>query len=216
MQKIHDKRTRMHPGRHNALWDGYYKRHRGDAAWGAVAPDQHVIDFVRHYRFPAETLILDCGCGHGKNAGELVRRGYQVHGVDVSPTSVEYSRANCPSAAFTVQDATSLRFADGSFDVVCDAGCMHVNEPCVHRQIIDGYHRVLRPGGHLFIRIFDREEGTDSTEPLFYVEDLPVYGYSLIEASELFDERRFRLDKTLFSSDYGPRGMHFLYLVKEP
>jgi len=41
--------------------------------------------------------ILEFGCGTGRHAIELAKLGYQVHGVDLSPTMIERADKNIPS-----------------------------------------------------------------------------------------------------------------------
>jgi len=38
--------------------------------------------------------LLDAGCGTGRYAIELARRGYAVHGIDLSPELVNVARSN--------------------------------------------------------------------------------------------------------------------------
>ena len=57
--------------------------------------------------------ILDIGCGTGRHAVELARRGYRVTGIDLSPSQIEQARAKAVTAGvapdFRVADARALR-----------------------------------------------------------------------------------------------------------
>lgn len=64
---------------------------------------------------PPGRATLDLGCGEGRLGRELVRLGHRVVGVDVSPRMVELA-AECHQAV--VADASTLPFADASFDLV--------------------------------------------------------------------------------------------------
>src|SRR5688572_17933389 len=46
--------------------------------------------------------ILDAGCGTGRYSIELARRGYSVHGVDLSPELVEVARQSVREPAGSV------------------------------------------------------------------------------------------------------------------
>ena len=66
--------------------------------------------------------VLDVGCGPGRHALELARRGFQVVGVDISQTFVDLAREaavaeDLDAAEFQVGDARNLKF-DSEFDLV--------------------------------------------------------------------------------------------------
>ncbi|MCU0612286.1 MAG: class I SAM-dependent methyltransferase, partial [Candidatus Eisenbacteria bacterium] len=65
--------------------------------------------------------ILDIGCGTGRHTIELARRGYDVTGIDLSPTQLARAREKAREAGVRVRfrkaDARRLRFHD-EFDVV--------------------------------------------------------------------------------------------------
>jgi SAM-dependent methyltransferase len=61
--------------------------------------------------------VLDVGCGPGRHAHELGRRGIEVHGVDISHRFVDLAGANAPAGVtFERMDARHLTFV-GAFDV---------------------------------------------------------------------------------------------------
>ncbi len=58
--------------------------------------------------FPAGTQILDICCGTGQLAGELMRRGYEVTGIDGSDQMLKYARENAPTTPFIPADVRSF------------------------------------------------------------------------------------------------------------
>jgi SAM-dependent methyltransferase len=62
--------------------------------------------------------VLDLGCGEGRFSRDLKALGYDVVGVDRSPTLVAAAREADPSLEVHEADACALPFADGSFDIV--------------------------------------------------------------------------------------------------
>src|SRR3546814_11302338 len=59
--------------------------------------------------------VLDVGCGPGRHAHALARRGMEVVGVDISQRFVDLASADAPpGASFVRADARALTF-DGEF-----------------------------------------------------------------------------------------------------
>lgn len=72
---------------------------------------------------------IDLGCGVGSEAIYLARNGFDVTGVDFSPTAIKLARDKAHDAgvevAFFEDDLTNLRHVDGTFDLVVDIGGLH-------------------------------------------------------------------------------------------
>ncbi|HEU0043451.1 class I SAM-dependent methyltransferase [Sphingomonas sp.] len=106
-------------------------------------------------KFPAlrPRRILDLGCGPGFTTlpWKDAYPDAEVHGVDVGAPQVRYAHRRAESLGYEVhfsqQDAASLDFEDGYFDVVCSLLVTH-EMPAPHiRGMFAECHRVLAPGG---------------------------------------------------------------------
>jgi len=100
-------------------------------------------------RVPPGRKILDIGCGTGHLAGELMKRGYEAWGVDLSDAMVEYAREHYNPDRFRVGDIEHIPFPDNTFDGVVCLGVMEYlekDEPAVREM-----WRVLKPGGRAVI-----------------------------------------------------------------
>src|SRR5438105_15935376 len=54
--------------------------------------------------------VLDVGCGAGKPIDDyLVRQGFAVEGIDVSPKQIELAKKNVPEAFYEVKDMSDLK-----------------------------------------------------------------------------------------------------------
>ena len=85
---------------------------------------------------------LDLGCGEGRLATELARRGHRVVGVDSSPGMVAAASQLVEAA---VADAAALPFEDDEFDlVVAFMSLQDMDEP---EAAVQETARVLEPGG---------------------------------------------------------------------
>lgn len=102
----------------------------------------------------AAPTILDFGCGIGNSIGHLhaALPAATLHGADLSGASIELATAaHGRTAAFTVIDGTRLAYADAAFDVVFVACVFHHIAPAQRLHWMRELHRVLRPGGQIFI-----------------------------------------------------------------
>lgn len=68
----------------------------------------------------APTRVLDVACGLGAASKAAKARWplAQVTGINISPLQVEHAKTNAPECSFLPMDATSLNFADETFDLV--------------------------------------------------------------------------------------------------
>jgi SAM-dependent methyltransferase len=86
---------------------GHYERHA--IQWDADRQDSFWNDRVWHDRFIGQLApggkILDLGCGSGRPVAQhLSERGFQVTGVDSSPTMISLCRSRFPDHEWIVAD----------------------------------------------------------------------------------------------------------------
>lgn len=121
---------------------------------GTVQEVDHIVEVLG---LAAGDRVLDVGCGPGRHAHELARRGIAVHGIDISDRFVEIARAEAPDGAtFERLDARSLPF-DGEFDAVvclCQGAFGLMTASGEDDVVVDGMVRALRPGGRLALSAF--------------------------------------------------------------
>jgi SAM-dependent methyltransferase len=102
--------------------------------------------------------VLDVGCGPGRHAHELARRGIAVHGIDISERFVELARASAPPmATFERRDARELAFRSEFDAVICLCqgafGLMTADGDDV--RVVQRMAAALRPGGRLALSAFN-------------------------------------------------------------
>ena len=95
--------------------------------------------------------VLDAGCGTGRVAIELSRRGHAVAGVDVDPAMLEAARAKAPGLEWVEGDLTDPGLDLGrTFDIVVMAGNVLIFvPPGTEGRAIANAARWLAPGGRL-------------------------------------------------------------------
>ena len=101
--------------------------------------------------------VLDVGCGPGRHAHELARRGFVVHGVDISQRFVDLAVDGAPvGATFERLDARSLPFHEEFDAAICLCqgafGLMTTDEE--NQAVLSGIAAALKPGGGLALSAF--------------------------------------------------------------
>jgi len=102
--------------------------------------------------------VLDVGCGPGRHAHELARRGMVVHGIDISDTFVSLAREDAPEGAtFERMDARTMPF-DGEFDAViclCQGAFGLMTAGGDDQAVFARLARALTDGGRLALSAFN-------------------------------------------------------------
>ena len=97
---------------------------------------------------PPGADVLDAGCGTGRLAVELARRGHRLVGVDNDTSMLAVARTH-PDVGWVEADLAGLHLAQ-RFDVVVAAGNVVVFlAPGTEAQVVVTLAGLLRPGGLL-------------------------------------------------------------------
>ena len=100
--------------------------------------------------------ILDCGCGYGRSSQLLHEKGYtHIVGVDISAEMIHRGQKEYPHLHLQLMAGSWIVADDGFFDAAILIGVLtsipgNDGQEALVREI----HRVLRPGGCLFISDF--------------------------------------------------------------
>lgn len=98
----------------------------------------------------APARVLDAGCGTGRVAAELTRRGYRCTGVDAEPDMVSVARERDPATAYAVADLAALALDRPGFDLVLLAGnVIPLLGPGTLGQVMSRVAAHTRPGGQV-------------------------------------------------------------------
>ncbi|KAA3663207.1 MAG: class I SAM-dependent methyltransferase [Calditrichaeota bacterium] len=113
-------------------------------------------DFIeKEVGFDKSTKILDIGCGTGRHAIELAKRGYTVTGIDLSESQLKQARRKASQQnlriKFQQQDARKLAFLE-EFDLVimlCEGGFPLMETDEMNFHILQNAANALKPRGKL-------------------------------------------------------------------
>lgn len=121
--------------------------------------------------------VLEYGCGQGRFAVLLAKRGARVTSIDLGPDLVELTkrvaRLNGVTGEYIVGDITETHVPAESFDVVVgDSILHHLTVKGASLAIAEAY-RALRPGGRAFFL-----EPVENSATFEFLQNLiPITGY---------------------------------------
>ena len=126
-------------------WDSFYAGNR--RPWRGVSD-------IGDLPFPQGGRVLEVGCGNGKTAVALAKRGYRVTGMDFSQKAIDICRELIMDADFVCASVLNIPFENGSFDGI---SAFHVLEHLTDDELTkaaDELYRVMRKDGYLLVKCF--------------------------------------------------------------
>lgn len=114
---------------------------------------ERVADLIEQVAAPApEAKILDVGCGRGRHARALTRRGYRVTGLDLSEQAIRTARRRAAQEDLPIdfrqqdmRDPMGEEIFDGAVNLFSSFG--YFEHDAEHQQVITRVAEALRPGG---------------------------------------------------------------------
>ena len=160
------KQTQEFPS-FDPVWESRYK---DNPEYRNKYPFNSVVTFVYKHRprdrSPADTNVLEVGCGNGNNLWFAAREGFQVAGIDGSDTAIDYARQwferEGLAGDLRVGDFTELPFEDETFQLVIDRAALSLSGRSAVEKAFAEISRVLVPGGRfMFTPYSDRSSSFD-------------------------------------------------------
>jgi SAM-dependent methyltransferase len=133
------------------FWDEKWKeqsRHRIQAAKGSRRA--WVVEVTRKYLKPGDGPLIEGGCGLGDKVDSFDRAGYKCIGIDFAAETVALVNRENPGIDVRRGDVRHLDFPDATFAGYWSLGVIeHFWNG--YSDIASEMHRVLKPGGVLFL-----------------------------------------------------------------
>ena len=144
----------------DAFWmtmaDSMFHEQRWDAVPGEVDQIMQLLEVG-----PGST-ILDLGCGPGRHALELGRRGFSVTGVDRTAAYLEQARARANAEDLVIEfvQEDMRRFCrpnafDAALSMFTSFG--YFEDPAENRQVLMNVNRSLKGNGVLLLELMGKE-----------------------------------------------------------
>lgn len=130
--------------------------------WNIETPPDVLVELVESGKVkPCKTI--DLGCGTGNYAVYLASIGFDVTGIDVSPTAVKIAKENAKKKGvkcnFLVTDVLgNLDEVRETFDFAYGWELLHHIFPEQRKKYVENVYRILNPGGKCLSVCFSEKD----------------------------------------------------------
>ena len=136
---------------YESLFDNYARKYDEECYVQGTLGE---CDFIeRELNHDKNLRILDIGCGTGRHAIELTKRGYRVTGIDLSESQLKRAKEKAKEAGVTIDfqkhDARNLPFK-GEFDaaiMLCEGGFSLMETDEMNFDILKNAAKALKDNG---------------------------------------------------------------------
>ncbi len=139
----------MYVAARQAGWEGWGGNERMSKA---VLVDR----FLALDDHPRQGKLLELGCGEGHHCRAFCRLGFEVTGIDISPTAIAWAKEKAKAARIAGKYYTADLTAESlelpeRYDVVIDGNCLHCIIGADRTTFLNHVYRSLSASGAFFV-----------------------------------------------------------------
>ena len=130
--------------------------------WNIATPPETLVNLFKSGKIvPGKAVDLGCGTGH--YALYMAKNGFDVTGIDISPTAIQIAKKTAEerkiSCCFIVADVLgSPNIPEATFDFAYDWELLHHIFPEKREIYIENVYRLLKPAGKYFSLCFSEND----------------------------------------------------------
>lgn len=140
----------VHAGNYRDIHSANVKMSGADSYYFA----EHKVKLLQEFEENKKLRFLDLGCGDGTTEGfvNTIFPAFTIEAIDISAESIAIAEKKpIRQTHFTIYDGSTIPFEDNYFDIVFVASVLHHINFEHHPGILKEIHRVLKPGGRLYL-----------------------------------------------------------------
>ena len=141
----------------NNVYDDFYAEMYDYLVYNNYKDDYEVGEIINKTTPSTSSKILDIGCGTGNQVVNFGSKGYEVLGIDISPSMIKKAKEKYPTYDFEVADALNGdNFNSNTFTHVT---CLYFTIYYFpnKRQLFENIYKWLMPGGYFIVHLVDRK-----------------------------------------------------------
>jgi cyclopropane fatty-acyl-phospholipid synthase-like methyltransferase len=177
-------------------WTEFYTEGKREIPFLVDKPDESLAAYVESGKIAPPAEVLELGCGNGRNAFYLARKGFSVDAIDFSESAIRLAKANISrennNPRFFRSSIFDQDYSGKRYDFVYDCGCLHHIAPHRRPGYLDLLKDRLSEGGLFGLVCFTTEGGSG-------LSDLQVYEERSLKGGLAFTEERLRI---IFEKDF--------------
>lgn len=138
-------------------WEEMYQ---STPPWDIGKPQPEFVKLEKSGKIQGQ--ILDVGCGAGENTLFFSEKGYDITGVDFTPSAIAMAKQRAKqrhlNAKFIIQNVLELSNLQQKFDTLIDSGVFHVFDDGQRVHYVKSLGSVLREQGIYYMLVFSDQE----------------------------------------------------------
>jgi SAM-dependent methyltransferase len=168
--------------------------------WDALAPHHAALEnnyfelpSLRRIIHDVRPPVLVVGAGQGLIVEELIRKGFQTDGIDLSSEMIRHARRR-RGLALIEADAKALPFEKGSYETIIYAtGVLDfMGDEDQIRVILNEARRILRPSGKIFVAFYKLSAASEG-----FLAKLGLLANNVLSVRETLELYRLKPIQTL-------------------
>ena len=142
-------------------WNNFYAERVMKAPFlvNNTLPDKMITEFVKTHSIRD---AVEFGCGEGRNAIYLAKRGIDIVAIDSSDIAIGNAKKKMDglkNLRFICSDFLTVDFEDRKYDLIIDSGMFHHLAPHRRLQYRELLKELLKGNGYFVLLCFSADEG---------------------------------------------------------
>lgn len=141
----------------NDVYDDFYAEIYDYLVYNNYKDEYEVGEIINKTTPTSSSKILDIGCGTGNQVVNFGSKGYEVLGIDISPSMIKKAKEKYPDYNFEIADALNVdKFNSNTFTHIT---CLYFTVYYFpnKRQLFENIYKWLMPGGYFIVHLVDRK-----------------------------------------------------------